>query len=400
MNQRKNENQPLRVSVLSQMDPANPRTNSIADVRLCAGLAAQGHQVELVVPGITKPKPEAAELFATYGIDPSFQLRYLSVPSSWGPRGVRIFLPLLAHHALGALRPSRPPVVLSRDFRLLLPYAAAGRTRLREIVTAPWLHEFRGTRLERFVCASSTCVLATNTAILHDVGSNGVSNPSTFVTGNPVPQERVEFGRSCSREDARRRLGLNGGRPIVAYTGKLYLGMRELEHLLAAAARMSDCLFVFTGGQPPVIDRLTAELRERGLGNVHLAGMLANPEETRFYQQAADALITYYSRADHPYAHHNLPNKLPEYMTTGNLVVAADFPAVRDLLNPENSILVRPDDVDALTDALENAIRQPEHAAALATRAQRDIALRTSESVGAELGEFLSRLAAGERFLS
>ena len=394
MNHRQDE---LRISVLSQMDPANPRTNSIADLRLCAGLAVQGHKVELVVPGITKPKPEIATLFATYGIDPSFEIRYLPVPSSWGPRGLRIFLPLLAHHALGALRPSRSPIVLSRDARLLLPYTAAGRSRLRRIVTAPWLHEFRGTRLERLVCASSTCVLATNTAILRDLRGDGHREPRAFVTGNPVPQERVEFGQTYRRQDARRRLGLDGRRPIVAYTGKLYLGMRELEHLLAAAARLPDCLFVLTGGQPPVITQLTHELRERGLENVHLAGMLASPEETRFYQQAADTLVTYYSRVDHPYAHHNLPNKLPEYMTTGNAVVAADFAAVRDLLNSENSILVKPDDVDALTDALRDAIRRPDRAAALGKRAQRDIAARTSETVGAELGEFFGRQA---RYLS
>jgi glycosyltransferase involved in cell wall biosynthesis len=117
--------------------------------------------------------------------------------------------------------------------------------------------------------------------------------------------------------------------------------------------------------------------------------MLQEPEEIRFYQQAADVLVTYYSLEDHPSAHHNLPNKLAEYMATGNAIVAADFPAIRDLLNRENAILVEPDDVNAFTAALSLAVRDRERSAALGARAQQDIEAGSSEAVGAELGRFL-----------
>jgi glycosyltransferase involved in cell wall biosynthesis len=304
---------------------------------------------------------------------------------------------MLGHHVLRALRPSRASAVIARDVRLLLPYVAAARAGIRDVVTAPWLHEFRGKRAELLVCSSSTCILATNSAILNELASRGISNPPTFVTGNPVPRERVEFGRACSRADARRRLGLDLHRPVIAYTGKLYLAQRELYYLLAAAARLPEYLFLFTGGKPVVVRTLVDQLRHRGLDNVRLAGKLSKPEETRFYQQAADVLVTYYSIEDHPYAHHNLPNKLAEYMTTGNLIVAADFPAVRDILNPGNALLVKPDDVNALTDGLVCAVRRKDESAALAARAQRDIATRTTESVGADLSRFLAQASSTSR---
>ena len=76
-------------------------------------------------------------------------------------------------------------------------------------------------------------------------------------------------------------------------------------------------------------------------------------------------LVTYYSVEDHPYARHYVPSKLAEYMSTGNLIVAADYPAVRDLLHPGNSILVKPDDVTALVDALQLAMHDRELAARL-----------------------------------
>jgi glycosyltransferase involved in cell wall biosynthesis len=382
---------PLRISVLSQIDPASPRTNSIADLRLCWGLAVQGHDVELVVPATTASRPTSEQLFAIYGLEPNFDVHYLHGPYRGGPS--RATLALLCRHALRAGRRGGAPIVISRDAKLLLPYVVANRSGGGRVLTAPWLHEFREKRLERLACSHSSLILATNSAILDDLRSHGVSNPRTFVTGNPVPSERVEFGRTCTKADARRRLGLDLERPVIGYTGKLYIGMRELDYLLAAASSMPECLFVFTGGQPPVIETLHRRLSETGATNVRLAGILSRPEETRFYQQAADVLVSYYSIEDHPHAHHNLPNKLAEYMTTGNPIVVADFPAVRDLLNPENALLVKPDDLDALTEGLQRAVQRREQSALLAVRAQRDIVARTTESVGADLSSVLARLS-------
>jgi glycosyltransferase involved in cell wall biosynthesis len=375
------------------MDPAFPRTHSIAAIRLCAGLASQGQRVELVVPAVRRPSPPASELFATYGLEPNFELRYLPVGGGSGDYDSWTFRRLLLRHAARAVKRDRPDVVISDGIRLVLPYVLATRAGVRRPVTAPWMHEFRGTRLERLVCSWATCVLATNEEILRDMARSGLSTPRSFVTGNPVPQERIEFGRKHARADARKRLGLDADRPVVAYTGKLYTGMRELGYLVEAAARLPEALFVLTGGQPPVIERLEADLREAGVTNVRLAGMLPNPEEIRYYQQAADVLVTYYSRDDLPFAAHYIPSKLAEYMTTGSTVVAADYPAVRDLLDSGNSILVKPDDAAALTEAIRLAIRDRAPASTLGRQAQRDIASRSSETVAAELVDFLKSLA-------
>jgi glycosyltransferase involved in cell wall biosynthesis len=246
--------------------------------------------------------------------------------------------------------------------------------------------------LERFAFARSTCLLATNSAIVRDLAGSHVPSKPSFVTGNPVPRERIEFGLQCSKEAARARVNIEAEQTVIAYTGKLYLGMKELDYLLAAAGRLPDCLFLFTGGQPQVIDELNRQLKEQDISNVRLAGLLKEPEETRYYQQAADVLVTYYSTMGHPFARHNLPGKVPEYMTTGNPIVSADFPAVRDLLNPENSILVPPEDIDALVSAVERAVREREWSGALGRQAQRDVATRTTESLGEELGTFLGSL--------
>ena len=79
-------------------------------------------------------------------------------------------------------------------------------------------------------------------------------------------------------------------------------------------------------------------------------------------------------------------------MASGNAIVAADYPAVRELLNAGNSWLVKPHDAGSLSDTLKQAVENGAEAAARGAHAQRDIAGRTSEAVAAELGTFLSTL--------
>jgi hypothetical protein len=54
---------------------------------------------------------------------------------------------------------------------------------------------------------------------------------------------------------------------------------------------------------------------------------------------------------------------------------------------------VKPDDVTALTEAIRLAIRDRAPASTLGRQAQRDIASRSSETVAAELVDFLKSLA-------
>jgi glycosyltransferase involved in cell wall biosynthesis len=377
----------LGVRVLSQLDPSIARTNSIADIRLCMGLASAGLSVELVVPTASSAPEPPERLFDLYDIRQSFAVRYLATPSGASER--RRVLGLVGRHSARAAAQRGSLAVVSRDVRLLVPYLAAGRLPSRASLVMPWLHELRDRPLDRWICRRASGVLATNSAILGGLGALGVERESTFVTGNPVPDQRLQFGRTCSRGEARSAISLDRSGPIVAYTGKLFAGMRELDYLLAAARRLPDHQFVLTGGRPAVIERLEAQLRADGIRNVHLAGLLERPEDVRFYQQAADVLVSYYSKADHPYAHHNLPNKLAEYMTTGNPIVAADFPAVRDLLNDANSVLVSPDDPDSLVRGILTALGDDEVARNRPIRAQEEIAGQTCEAVGERLGRFL-----------
>jgi glycosyltransferase involved in cell wall biosynthesis len=202
-------------------------------------------------------------------------------------------------------------------------------------------------------------------------------------------EERIDFALRTSRVSARHALGIHTSEPLVVYTGKIYPGMAELSHLLQAATQLRECRFILTGGQPPAIRAIQTELDRRCLTNVTLTGFLEKPEATRYYQQAASVLVSYYSLRDHPYARHNLPNKLAEYMTTGNPVIVADFPAVRDVATPDTAVLVEPDEPAALIDAIARVVSEPAAYLQRAERARALIRERTFERVAGELIDFL-----------
>lgn len=55
----------------------------------------------------------------------------------------------------------------------------------------------------------------------------------------------------------------------------------------------------------------------------------------------------------------NYPQKVNEYLTTGNPVVTPDFPATRDVLNEKNVIFVQPDLPEDLVRGIRLALEDP-----------------------------------------
>ena len=124
--------------------------------------------------------------------------------------------------------------------------------------------------------------------------------------------------------------------------------------------------------------------------------MLRDPQETRFYQKAADVLVSYYSTDDHPYAYQQLPAKVAEYMASGNAIVAADYPAVHELLNAGNSWLVEAAQRGALTNALKRQLKTlPNRRPAVRKRSALQAA--RGEALAEQLGTLLATLQGAAR---
>jgi glycosyltransferase involved in cell wall biosynthesis len=66
------------------------------------------------------------------------------------------------------------------------------------------------------------------------------------------------------------------------------------------------------------------------------------------------------------------PMKLFEYLACERVILSSDLPVFREVLNPENSVLLPADELNAWVDALKNLQTDPAMRAQLAAQARRD----------------------------
>jgi glycosyltransferase involved in cell wall biosynthesis len=169
------------------------------------------------------------------------------------------------------------------------------------------------------------------------------------------------------RAAARRRLGFDAGRRLVAQVGRLE-PQKDYPTFLAAAARVAAALpdvDVVVVGEGALRQELEALASRLGLaGRVRFLGLR---HDVPALLGAVDvlALTSLYE---------GLPNVVIEAMATGAVAVATDVGGCRELITPgESGLLVPPGDVEAVTGAILQVLGSEELARRLATAARRRI---------------------------
>lgn len=357
---------------LSPFDLLRPRTNQVSDVRFCEGFAENGCEVHLVVPEAERSDNIRRESVpANYGLATSFPIHYLPTNFKGDVGGLRKLM-ITAWHGQKEVRnileqvpDSKKVIILSRNGILLLPYLTlkkAGGKRWKKIRVIHWLHDLKLKPRDRFIYKRCDALLATNSSILEDlVKACNLKNKKYTYTLNPVTQKQAD--EKLTRWEAKKRAGMEQvTTPLIVYTGKLGFHYNaELMHILDAAKALPGCTFLFTGGKPEVVNHWKNICAEKAISNVIFTGYIADYTRIRNYQFAADILVSYYTRQGHD-PRYNLPNKLCEYMLTGNAVISPDYPATRDLLTADNCFFAKPEDSAALVEMIQYILDHPSEA--------------------------------------
>ncbi|MBI4049952.1 MAG: glycosyltransferase [Candidatus Doudnabacteria bacterium] len=189
-------------------------------------------------------------------------------------------------------------------------------------------------------------------------------------------------------------MGLPQDKKIVMYTGHVYewkgadvlLEAARLSSLRAPAKQSQsgeiassteaprndqDMLFIFVGGTDWDMQRFRP-LAE-GLANVLLLGQKPHDLIPK-YLGAADILVLPNSGKSDISKYYTSPLKMFEYMAAGKPIVASDLPAIREVLNENNAVLVRPDDPQALAQGIKRILENPDLGTKLANQARLDVA--------------------------
>lgn len=367
---------------LTPYDILRPRTNSVGDVRLCEGFAQNNCEVNLIVPFVYRedniPKSEVAK---NYAVETMYNIIYLPTKFKKDISGyVTLWIAILdIWYSLKIIRKAKKDqriYIISRTNYLLRPMFA-----LRKIVPflfknariIHWSHEIKLKKSYLKVYKETDSLLATNSAIIEDLNKYLCYDKSkAFPTLNPISDAQAR--ENITKEEARKAVNLTDhSNPIIVYTGKVGIeGQKEIEHILEAAMLLPNYTFLLTGGKPEAVDHWKKWCSDRGIKNYIFTGYIYDYSQIKNYQYSADVLISYYVKSSHD-VRYNFPNKICEYMLTGNVIITPDYPATRDVLTEDNCYYVEPENSNALADKIKYAIEHKEESITRGKKAKEDV---------------------------
>jgi glycosyltransferase involved in cell wall biosynthesis len=366
---------------ISPYDILRPRTNQVSDVRFCDGFIQNNRKIHLIVPYVDRPDNiSKAKVFENYGISDQLEIHYLNTNFKSDVKGKFNFLKiaLLNFFQIRKIIKSQKNnyILISRSVFILLPLMILKPLLGKNIKLTYWAHDFKKKKIFEQTYLRCDRIIATNSSIIKSIHQlTKYPLNKTIISSNPITQQQVDD--FIDKTTARTHIGRSMSENLIVYTGKLAKEYnQELEYILNAAKRLPDTQFVFTGGKPLAVEYWKERCNELQITNTTFTGYSHNYQEIKYYQFAADVLISYYTKQGHD-VNYNFPNKICEYMLTGNPIITPDYPATQDLLNEHNCYFVMPENEDELAKKIKMAIEDLEKSTNIAKQARLDVKQNT-----------------------
>jgi len=188
--------------------------------------------------------------------------------------------------------------------------------------------------------------------IRQELREAGIAGEKILVASDGVDLEKFDI--PVFQQEARQKLSLPMDKKIILYAGSFYLrDWKGVDVLLEAAKYLSpDCLLVLVGGQENEIEKIK---KNYPAGNILLFGRQPY-QKIPLYLKAADILVLPNKKGESISEKYTSPLKLFEYMAAGRPIVASDLPTICEVLNENNSVLVVPNDPDALAGGIKKVL--------------------------------------------
>lgn len=191
---------------------------------------------------------------------------------------------------------------------------------------------------------------------------------------SPDAVDLTVFDINLTKEQARRQLNLPVGAVLLGYTGSfLTKGMdKGLADIFRALALISRPVkFIAVGGNTAEIDLYRRLAETTGAADrVELRGKVSQGE-LAIYQKAFDILLMPFPYTKH-YAYFMSPLKMFEYLAARRPIIASSLPAIQEVLNKNNCLLVRPGDPKDLAKKIMVLINNPDLADKIANQSYQD----------------------------
>lgn len=350
------------------------KAHGIQIMKMCEAFAKLGHEVRLIIP--KRVSHISDEAFAFYGMKPSFEIVYLPsidlisfsglVPKVFSYLQNRTF----ARSVKNYLATNKPDLIHTRDELTAISLPPVCQIML-EIHNVSRILKSKA----RFLNSRITKFIVITNGLKRELINLGYSEGKIEILPDGVDLEMFSTPTSSPPIPFGTR-----GEKVVMYTGNFFAwkGVYTLAeaannpHFISPSrgGEGEGVLFVFVGGSPYEQKQFSKYLTEHGLSNIKLIGHVAHNLIPK-YLAVADVLVLPNSGKADISKYYTSPMKLFEYMAARKPIVASDLPSIREILNEQNSILVRPDDPQALAEGIKKAFS--DEAVSCAERSFQDV---------------------------
>ncbi|MFO7320458.1 MAG: glycosyltransferase family 4 protein [Chloroflexota bacterium] len=331
----------------------------------CEAFADAGAKVSLWVPWRfnTRAMRKAGDPWTFYGVRRNFTLRRLPCidliplfPNRTDlPAKLAFYLQLWTFTLFVFLRAlgTKANIFYSRDALPLVLLSLVKPRRCLAYEVHRLAQPGAGRWLQRKALSRCGAIFPMTNALAEDLARIGADPARMTVAHDGIRASR--FANAPTQAEARARLGWPEDAFIVGYVGRLQtLAMdKGVGNLVRALAQVEGASLAIVGGPREIVETLRGRWERLGMPpeNFFYAGQVA-PDAVPVFLSAFDVCAMPFPQQEH-FARHASPLKLFEYMASRRPIVASDLPAFAEVVRDGvNALLVPPDDIDALAEAI------------------------------------------------
>lgn len=365
----------MKIIYIANLRMPTERAEGVQTMKTCEALKNAGVDVELWVPNRINDLKE--DPFLYYKIKNTFPI--IKIPTldlvKFGRIGFMIHSFTFAYFAKWRLSKMDCSNIYGRDENVLFIISKLGRNTFWES------HRGNLSSRAKRVADKAKAVIVITEGLKKLYTASGVDPSKIVVLPDSVDLE--EFNVEVTQVEARKRLNIVTNKKVVAYIGLLD-AWKGYQTFLDASKLTPEALFVVIGGEKEQIESLCKQYPE-----VLFLGFLPY-RDLPVNQRAADVLVIPNSAKYDISRLYTSPLKLFAHMASGVPIVASDLPSIREIVNEESALLVKPDDAQALVEGIRFVLSQKEEAKEMAKKAKLDVAQFTWEKRGQNLVKILN----------